>query len=199
VLATNFVKHKGMTKPQDQWVRHECGTERIAFEEAQALPRLPIYAILDRIRSAHNVGSIFRTSDGANFAELLLCAYTPTPPHRHLSKTALRSVDVVPWRHCETTLDAIELMREQGAQVLAVELTEDSVPLYDFPLQFPLALVMGNEVEGLPSEVIERCDAAVHLPMRGLKGSLNVSVAFGIVAYEVARRYEESQQDAVEK
>jgi tRNA G18 (ribose-2'-O)-methylase SpoU len=188
-----------MTRPQDQWVRHECGSERISLEAAQAQPRLPIVAILDRIRSAHNVGSIFRTADGANFGELFLCAYTPTPPHRHLSKTALRAVDVVPWRHFETTEAAIHAAREAGAQVLAVELNEDSVPLYDFPIQFPVALVMGNEVEGLPSEVLSLCDAAVHLPMRGLKGSLNVSVAFGIVSYEVARRYELSSEEQQEQ
>jgi tRNA G18 (ribose-2'-O)-methylase SpoU len=186
-----------MTRPQDQWVRYEWGSERISLEDAQAQSRLPIAAILDRIRSAHNVGSIFRTADGANFGELLLCGYTPTPPHRHLSKTALNAVEVVPWRHFETTLEAIEAARSQGVQVLAVELTEDSELLYDFALQFPLALVMGNEVEGLPPEIMQACDGAVHLPMRGLKGSLNVSVAFGIVAYEVARRYETQTQQEV--
>ncbi|MDF2439742.1 MAG: rRNA (guanosine2251-2-O)-methyltransferase [Abditibacteriota bacterium] len=173
-----------------EWVRHEPGSERISLEAARAQARLPVCAILDHIRSAHNVGSMFRTGDGANIGELLLCGYTPTPPHRHLSKTALGAVDVVPWRHCETTEEAIEVARAGGAQILGVELTENSVPLFDFELKFPLALVMGNEVEGLSPAVLERCDGAVHLPMRGLKNSLNVSVAFGIVLYEVARRYE---------
>lgn len=173
-----------------EWVRHEPGSERITLEAARSQPRLPVCAILDHIRSAHNVGSMFRTGDGANIGELVLCGYTPTPPHRHLSKTALGAVEVVPWRHCETTEDAIDVARESGAQIIGVELSETSVPLFDFELKFPLALVMGNEVEGLSPAVLERCDATVHLPMRGLKNSLNVSVAFGIVLYEVARRYE---------
>ena len=172
-------------------MRHEFGSDRMTLEEARIAPRFPIFAVLDQIRSAHNVGSMFRTADGAGIAELLLCGYTPTPPHRHLSKTALGAVDVVPWRHCETVTDAIEIIKEQGTQILAVERTESSIPLYDFDLKFPVALVMGNEVDGLSEATMACCDATVHLPMYGLKNSLNVSVAFGIVAYEVVRRYQE--------
>ena len=177
-------------KAQEYFVRHECGQDRITLDAAQAATRLPLYAILDHIRSAHNVGSMFRTADGARAAELLLCGYTPTPPHRHLSKTALGAVDVVPWRACETVAEAIGVMRAQGAQILAVEHTATSVALYDYELRFPLALVMGNEVDGLSDATITQCDATVHLPMHGLKNSLNVSVAFGIALYEVLRRYE---------
>ena len=180
-----------MTKPQDYWVRHEHGGDRMTFDEARALSRLPVYAILDNIRSAHNVGSAFRSADGAGIGELLICGYAPTPPHRHLAKTAMGGEAVVPWQHCETTLDAIEVVRERGCQVLAMEFNEQSVPLWEVDLQFPLALVFGNEAEGLSEEVMARCDAIVHLPMRGLKNSLNVSVAFGITAYEVLRRYEQ--------
>jgi tRNA G18 (ribose-2'-O)-methylase SpoU len=179
-----------MTKPQEHWVRHECGTDRIPFEEAQTAARLPFYAVLDHLRSAHNVGSIFRTADGARAAELLLCGYSPTPPHRHLAKTALGAVDIVPWSHHATAAEAIESLRAQSIQILAVEKTETSVQLYDFSLHYPVALVMGNEVDGLSEETIALCDATVHLPMHGLKNSLNVSVAFGIAMYEVLRRYE---------
>jgi 23S rRNA (guanosine2251-2'-O)-methyltransferase len=179
-----------MTKPKDYWVRHEHGGDRMALDEAQNLPRLPVCAILDNIRSAHNVGAAFRSSDGAGLGELLLCGYTPTPPHRHLSKTALGAVDVVPWQQCESTESAIEIVRARGCRVLALEFTDDSVPLWEYPLEFPLALVFGNEADGLSAEILQRCDAVVHLPMRGLKSSLNVSVAFGIVVYEVLRRYE---------
>ena len=172
------------------WVRNECGRDRMELAQAKALPRLPIIAILDRIRSAHNVGSMFRTADGANLEALVLCEYTPAPPHKHLDKTALESTEVVPWRHSESVFEAIEIARENGRQVLAVELSGNSVALEEFKLKFPLAIVMGNEAEGLSEEVMAQCDATVHLPMRGLKNSLNVSVAFGIVAYELARRYE---------
>ena len=183
-------------KPQDYFVRHEFGSDRMSIEAARGITRFPIYAVLDHIRSAHNVGSMFRTADGAGLAELLLCGYTPTPPHRHLSKTALGAVDVVPWQHCETTAQAIEVVRGYGTQVLAVEKTEASVSLYDFKLAFPVALVMGNELEGLSEETMAACDAVVHLPMYGLKNSLNVSVAFGIVVYHVLNRYIEQQRDA---
>ena len=177
------------------WVRNECGRDRMKLSEAKALSRLPITAILDRIRSAHNVGSMFRTADGANLGELVLCEYTPTPPHKHLDKTALESTEVVPWHHSESVFGAIETARANGLQVLAVELSEESVALDEFELKFPLAIVMGNEAEGLSDEVMARCDATVHLPMRGLKNSLNVSVAFGIVAYELARRCEKQRAE----
>ena len=170
-------------------MRHEDGTDRITMQEAHAAARLPFYGILDHVRSAHNVGSMFRTADGANAAGLFLCGYTPTPPHRHLAKTALGAVDVVPWRHCVTVSEAIDEARGVGARILGVELTAASVPLFGFGIEFPVALVMGNEVDGLSAETLAQCDAVVHLPMHGLKNSLNVSVAFGITLYEILRRY----------
>jgi tRNA G18 (ribose-2'-O)-methylase SpoU len=177
------------------WVRHECGRDQISLEAAREQKRFPIAAILDRVRSAHNVGSIFRSADGAAVGEIILCGYTPAPPHRHLEKTALGAVDVVPWRQCENVLQAIEECRAGGAQVLAVEHAPRSVALDDFEVRFPLAVVMGNEADGLEDDVISACDACVHLPMRGLKSSLNVSVAFGIVAYELARRWEQATRE----
>jgi tRNA G18 (ribose-2'-O)-methylase SpoU len=176
-------------KPQDYYVRHEAGTDRISMDEAHAAPRLPFYGILDHVRSAHNVGSMFRTADGANAAGLFLCGYTPTPPHRHLAKTALGAVDVVPWQHCATVSEAIGCARGEGAQVVGLECTNNSLPLCEFGIKFPIALIMGNEVDGLSEETLAQCDATVHLPMHGLKNSLNVSVAFGIALYEVLRRY----------
>lgn len=176
-------------KPEDYWVRNEPGGERISLDAARGQLRHPVIGVLDRVRSAHNVGSIFRTSDGANLQELVLIGYTPTPPHKHLSKTALRAVESVPWRHSETVEDAIAELKAQGVLVLAMEFCETSTLLYDCPLRFPLALVVGNEAEGLAPEVLSLCDGTVHLPMQGLKSSLNVSVAFGVAAYEVVRRF----------
>jgi 23S rRNA (guanosine2251-2'-O)-methyltransferase len=182
------------TRPQDYYVRHEHGSDRIVLEEARDLPRFPFAGILDNLRSAHNVGSIFRTSDGANASKLSLCGYTPTPEHRHLAKTALGAVDVVPWQHFETIEEAIADARKGGAQILALELTENSVPLTEIELQFPVVLVAGNELDGLNQETIGLCDATVHLPMCGHKNSLNVSVAFGIALYEILRRYQLSKK-----
>lgn len=175
-------------KPQDYYVRHEHGSDRMARNDLDAAPRFPIYAVLDNIRSAHNVGSMFRTADGARIAELLLCGYTPTPPHRHLAKTALEAVEVVPWSHHDDVANAIQALGARGVQILAAENTDDSQLLYDFPLRFPVAVVMGNEVAGLSAEARALCEATVHLPMHGLKSSLNVSVAFGAMIYELLRR-----------
>jgi len=186
------------TRPRDYFVRHEHGSDRIAPEDAKNQPKNPVYAILDNLRSAHNVGSAFRTGDGANIAGLSICGYSPTPPHRHLAKTALGAVDTVPWQHFETTEAAIAHAREQGHQVLAVELTNKSASLWEMDLQFPLTLVMGNEVDGLSEEICALCDQTVHLPMFGHKNSLNVSVAFGIVLYEVLRRYETAKTSSNE-
>ena len=177
-------------KPQDQWVRHECGSDRATLEDVQASTRAPVWGVLDSLRSAHNVGSIFRTCDGANAAGLHICGFSPVPPHRHLAKTALGAVDSVGWKHHENVKEAIEELRAQNIQILAMEKTESSVSLWNFPLRFPVALVMGNEADGLSDETIKLCDATVHLPMFGLKNSLNVSVAFGVALYEVMRRYE---------
>lgn len=180
----------GPTRPRDYFVRHEGGSDRVPLAEAQQLPRFPLYGILDNLRSAHNVGSIFRTSDGANIEELALCGITPTPPHRHLSKTALGSVDVVRWRHFDTTEEAIRDFQTRGVFVAALELSATSSLLWETELAFPLALVVGNEVDGLSSQTQSLCDAVFHLPMFGHKNSLNVSVAWGVALYEVLRRYE---------
>ncbi len=182
-----------MTKPQDYWVRHESGSDRIGVEEAQLQPRFPFYVVLDNLRSAHNVGSIFRTGDGANISELLICGFSPIPPHRHLAKTALGSVDVVPWRHFESVEEAIADLKNRGIHVLAIELAPDSKSLFEYSIDgempFPIALVMGNEKDGLTPEICALCDDVVHLPMCGHKNSLNVSVAFGAAIYEILRRY----------
>ncbi|RYX85646.1 TrmH family RNA methyltransferase [bacterium] len=184
------IKSNGETRARDYFVRHELGTDRITVEEAQQQPRFPLYGILDNLRSAHNVGSIFRTSDGANISELAICGYSPTPPHRHLSKTAFGSVDVVPWRHFETVEEAIADYKAKGIFVAAIELSDTSSPLWEAELPFPVALVMGNEVDGLSPETQALCDATWHLPMMGHKNSLNVSVAWGIALYDVLRRFE---------
>jgi tRNA G18 (ribose-2'-O)-methylase SpoU len=184
-----------MTRPGDYYVRHEAGSDRLSLEEARAVSRFPFYGVLDCLRSAHNVGSIFRTCDGVAAGGLLLCGYTPKPPHRHLAKTALGAVETVPWEAFDTVEDAIENLRSRQINVLALEKNETSVSLYDYPLEFPVALVCGNEAEGLTPEVCTLCDATVHLPMWGHKNSLNVSVAFGAAIYEVQRRFGEMRKN----
>lgn len=179
------------TNEAEYFVRHEHGSDRVSIEEARRGARLPIVGVLDNIRSAHNVGSMFRSADGAGFAELVLCGYSPQPPHRHLAKTALGAVEVVPWRHFEKVEDAIAELRAAGfLHIVAMEKTASSIDLREYAPRFPLAIVMGNEATGLCDETLSRCDAVLHLPMRGLKNSLNVSVAFGIAAYQTAALHE---------
>ena len=117
------------------------------------------------------------------------------PGHRHLAKTALGAVDVVPWTHFETVEEAISNARSEGIQILGLEFTPHSVPLTEIELKFPVALVGGNELDGLSDETLQMCDATVHLPMFGHKNSLNVSVAFGIALYETLRRYRLSLEE----
>lgn len=145
-------------------------------------------AVLDNIRSLHNVGSIFRTADGAGVEKLYLCGMTGTPPRAEIRKAALGAEESVAWEYFATTQDALRHLRAQGYQLVAVERAESSVDFRAAHYAFPLALVIGHEYEGIPADVLQACDNIVALPMYGRKHSLNVAVAFGIAAYEVKRR-----------
>ncbi|MBI1744658.1 RNA methyltransferase [Candidatus Acetothermia bacterium] len=143
------------------------------------------YVICQNIRSLHNVGSIFRTADAAAITKLYLCGYTPYPPRSEISKVALGAELSVSWEHHVQAWRLIEKLRSKGVQIVALENNIGSVSIYEFKPKFPLALIVGNEVGGLSSAILQRADAVVHLPMYGKKESLNVSVAFGIAAYEL--------------
>jgi tRNA G18 (ribose-2'-O)-methylase SpoU len=158
-------------------------------DDLPAVDRNPVHVVLDNIRSAFNVGSIFRTSDAGAVAHIHLCGYTAHPPNVKLAKTALGASDYVPWTHYEKTADAIAQLKADGVQVVAIEVTPDAVPhtAYDWPQ--PVAIVFGNEVTGIAPEILELCDAAVRIPMHGHKNTINVASAFGIVAYEVIRTW----------
>jgi len=144
--------------------------------------------VLDNIRSMHNVGAIFRSADGAGVGGLVLCGITATPPRPEIRKAALGAEEVIPWRYEKETLVALQKLRAQGYSLIALEKIAGSRLLYDVDLMAPLALVVGHEFHGLAPDVLQACDEVAHLPMRGQKVSLNVSVAFGVAAYEIARR-----------
>ncbi len=153
-----------------------------------ALPRHPVTAILDNIRSAHNVGAMLRTADAARLEALVLCGYTPTPEHAGVHKTALGAEDTVPWSHASDPLDAIAALRARGYTIAVLEHTTAPQAVDGLPLAaFPLALVVGNEVTGVSDAVVAAADLALELPQFGAKHSLNVSVAFGIAAYDLVR------------
>lgn len=150
----------------------------------------PVAALLHRVRSAHNVGAMLRTADAAGLAHVYLTGFTPTPDHPSVHKTALGAEDWVPWTHAPDALACIARLKAEGWTVVALEQTADPRPLDALGLDaFPLCFVVGNEVEGVAPDVLAACDAAVEIPQFGQKHSLNVSVAFGIAAYDFVRRF----------
>ncbi|MBI2429524.1 MAG: RNA methyltransferase [Ignavibacteriales bacterium] len=166
----------------------EIAKNRKNLEEFPTAERNPIYALADNIRSLYNVGSIFRSSDGALLNRLYLTGYTPYPPRREIDKTALGSTQTVPWKYFKNPLDAIDEMKEQKIKICLLELTSHSKPYYDLALQdFPMCLVIGNEITGVSKEVVASADMAIEIPMYGHKQSLNVAVAYGIVLYDCVR------------
>ncbi len=148
-----------------------------------------LYVICHNIRSLHNVGAIFRTADAASVTKLYLCGYTGHPPRKEISKVALGAEETVPWEHQAQTWKLLERLRSWGVQIVALENNIEcpSVDLFRFRPQFPLALLLGNELEGLSQALLSRADQIVHIPMYGQKESLNVAVAFGIAIYELNR------------
>lgn len=162
---------------------------RLSNEEAQQADKHPIIVILDDIRSMHNVGAAFRTSDAFFVHSLYLCGYTPQPPHRDIHKTALGATETVNWQHFETTLQAVEQAKTDGYKVVAIEQAHDSIPLneYKWDRQEKIALVFGNEVTGVSDEVMQVADACIEIPQYGAKHSINISVSMGVVLWELVR------------
>jgi tRNA G18 (ribose-2'-O)-methylase SpoU len=156
--------------------------------------RLPFCVVLNNIRSLYNVGSIFRTADGAGVEKIWLCGITGTPPNNMISKTALGAEQQVAWEKASDLIVLLQTLKAQGYQIIFLEQIEQSFPYQDFQPQFPVCLVLGNEIEGVSSEVLKLCDAAIEIEMAGLKNSLNVSVAFGIVAYHVRCCFQKNVQ-----
>jgi 23S rRNA (guanosine2251-2'-O)-methyltransferase len=164
---------------------------RLSVDEFQQADKHSIVLVLDNIRSMHNVGSVFRSADAFRAAAICLCGYTPQPPHRDIHKTALGATETVRWTFHSTTKEAVMRLREEGYQVYAVEQVENSIPLDRFrsvTRSEKTALVFGNEVEGVDADVLPLCDGSVEIPQFGTKHSLNVSVAAGIVLWEMVRR-----------
>lgn len=158
-----------------------------AFKDAK---KIPIYLVLDNIRSAQNVGSVFRTMDAFRCAGIYLCGITARPPHREINKTALGATDTVQWEYFDSTLDALAVLKSKGIGTYALEQVENAIPLNAFELTAgaEMALVIGNEVDGVAQEVIESVDACLEIPQFGTKHSLNVSVCAGIAIWHIANR-----------
>ena len=146
-----------------------------------------VYILLNNIRSLHNVGSIFRTSDGAGVKKIYLCGQTGYPPRPDITKTAIGAEEVVPWEYWIDAKECIQnlLKSKKSVQLVALEQTKKSVDYKKFKPKYPICLVVGHEIDGVEQGILDLCDAAIEIPMKGEKQSLNVSVAFGVAVYEL--------------
>ena len=162
---------------------------RKTVEEFKQSAKTPVIAVLDNIRSMHNVGSVFRTADAFLIEAIFLCGYTPQPPHRDINKTALGATESVDWMYFSSTVDAVSELRNNGYKVYAIEQTEGSISLQNFVASASekIALIFGNEVEGVSYDVLPLTDGSIEIPQLGMKHSLNISVAAGIVLWEIVR------------
>lgn len=162
-------------------------------EEVKSRNRNKIYAILDNVRSLHNVGAVFRTSDAVLLKKLYLCGITGFPPRKEIKKTALGAEELVPFEYRDDAIEVIRELKEKGVKIVAVELAHGSVPYDEADYDFPVCFVFGHEVEGISDELMEEVDMAVELPMLGLANSLNVSVCYGIIMYEALKQLNKTQ------
>lgn len=166
----------------------EIGQKRRQLDEIRESDRLPVTVVVDNIRSLYNIGSIFRTSDGVLLQKLILTGFTPTPPRKEIEKTALGATLSVPWEYVKDPAEAVLQLKSEGYRAYCLELTDSSAP-YDTPHKgdFPLCLVLGNEISGVSKNVITVCNDALEIPQYGIKQSLNVAVAYGIAIFELNR------------
>ena len=160
---------------------------RKSVAEFKIAEKNPVIVVLDNIRSMHNVGSVFRTADAFLMEAIFLCGYTPQPPHRDINKTALGATETVDWMYFATTLEAVKVLKQKGYKVFAIEQVEGSISLENFSQpNEKLAVIFGNEVTGVDADLLPLCDGCIEIPQWGMKHSLNISVAAGIVLWELS-------------
>ena len=164
--------------------------KRLTTEEFKSRKKTPLVVVLDNVRSLHNVGSVFRTSDAYLVEAVCLCGITSTPPHAEIHKSALGAENSVDWVYFEDTLEAIKELKTKGFEVLAIEQTEGSTMLNQLEINpsGKYAVVLGNEVKGVQQAVVDACDGCIEIPQYGTKHSLNVSVTAGIIIWEFASK-----------
>ena len=163
--------------------------ERKSVEEFKKSEKFPIIAVLENIRSAYNVGSVFRTADAFLIEAIYIIGYSAKPPHKEIKKTALGAEETVPWKYFKTSSEAIADLKDQGLRIFAVEQTENSLKLQDiaFEQEEKIAVVFGNEVTGIEQSTIHLCDGCIEIPQLGMKHSLNIATAAGVVFWELVR------------
>jgi tRNA G18 (ribose-2'-O)-methylase SpoU len=164
--------------------------ERKNIDEFKEAQKTPIIIILDDIRSLHNIGSVFRTSDAFLIEKIFLCGITATPPNKEIHKTALGATETVAWEYQKEVLTVIDQLKDENISVFAIEQVENSVMLNDFEVEQgkKYALIFGNEVKGVSQQAIEKCDGVIEIPQLGTKHSLNISVSAGIVVWDLFKK-----------
>jgi 23S rRNA (guanosine2251-2'-O)-methyltransferase len=168
---------------------------RLTVEEFKKSAKHEVIVVLDNIRSLHNVGSVFRTSDAFFLEAVYLCGITATPPHPEIHKSALGAEDSVEWKYFDDALDAVQALKRDGYCLIGIEQVENSTMLSDFnPVKGQkYAVVFGNEVKGVQQSVLDACELFLEIPQFGTKHSLNVSVSAGIVLWEMVRGLNDSR------
>lgn len=163
---------------------------RLNLEEFKNKKKVPIIIVLDNIRSAHNVGSVFRTSDAFLIEKIILCGICPVPPKNEIRKTALGATESVDWEYFNNSTDCIIRLREKGYTIISIEQADNAVDLNNFSIKKSqkIALVFGNEVNGVSEEIIQQSDNVIEIPQHGTKHSFNVSVSVGIVLWDFVRK-----------
>lgn len=188
----NPIRQSRLGKKKNKFMRKLKITElnRLSKEEFKKQEKNPLIVVLDNVRSLHNVGSVFRTSDAFLIKTVYLCGITSTPPHAEIHKTALGAEDSVDWIYYSECADAVKNLKNEGYTVFAIEQAEGSMMLPELNLDHTkkYAVVLGNEVKGVQQSVIDICDGCIEIPQYGTKHSLNVSVTAGIIIWEFAKR-----------
>ena len=163
---------------------------RKTVEEFKQSDKTPVIAVLENIRSAYNVGSVFRTADAFLLEAIYITGYTCVPPHKEIKKTALGAEESVEWKHFANATEAIKTLKESGYKIYAVEQAVNShqLQLVEFNIDEKIAVIFGNEVTGVEQETILQCDGCIEIPQLGMKHSLNIATAAGFVLWEIVRR-----------
>lgn len=164
--------------------------DRKSIEDFKKSDKTPLIIVLDDIRSLHNIGSVFRTSDAFLVEKIILCGITATPPNKEIHKTALGATETVAWEHHENVLEVIENLKKENVITMAIEQVESAVFLQDFKVEKnqKYALVFGNEVYGVSQEAVAICDGCIEIPQLGTKHSLNIAVSAGIVVWDLFQK-----------
>jgi tRNA G18 (ribose-2'-O)-methylase SpoU len=164
--------------------------DRISVDDFKAAKKTPIVIVLDNIRSLNNIGSVFRTADAFLIEAVYLCGITAQPPHREIQKTALGATESVDWEYFTTTTEAINYLKTKGYKIAAIEQAKNSIMLNEFIPNKKLAVIFGNEVNGVEQEAINLSDYVIEIPQQGTKHSLNISVSCGVVIWDLVNKFE---------